>query len=244
LLSASARRGRRCTLSPVALSASVIAGQSGYTAEVNRIACPSGDQRRYRLRSRWPSLLRIAGSRRWAGSKSASQTCCESDGPLRKRIRLPSGANCTPESPACATASFCGSPPLIACTQSSAVFVFWSRLTVVTAVGQPLAVRGDGGFAQPLHLHQVRQKSSAAWAGRYRTGRERRRERRRERGVSAHGVFLVRAEEAIDCARRKSVTPQPVAQFFLRHLQIISSLWRTMDLETVERLEIGSPTVP
>ena len=124
-------------LSPVAPSAGLIAGQSGYTAEVNKIEFPSGDQ----IAS--PASVEIAVSflgllvAPVAASKSAIQTCCDPPRPLKNKIRLPSGANCTPLSFACATASFNGSLPLpedgaIACNHNSGVLVFCSRSTVVT----------------------------------------------------------------------------------------------------------------
>src|SRR5690348_12878790 len=70
-------------------------------------------------------------------SKSASQICWPPSRLLVKRTRLLSGENWRPSSPGWAPASLMGSPLLsedgaIGCSQSSAVFVFWARSTVVT----------------------------------------------------------------------------------------------------------------
>src|ERR1035437_7058374 len=95
---------------------------------------PSGDQRALSASvEMFVSFLAL----RVAGSKAASHTCCKPERLLRKRMRLPSGANCTPPSPGWATVRGFASPDsdLVAAMgwiNNSAVLVFWSRLIVVT----------------------------------------------------------------------------------------------------------------
>ena len=110
---------------------------------------------RCRLRLRWRSASSRLLVAPVAGSKSASQICCEPSRLDVNRMRLPSGANSGPPSPGWATAIFMRLAAFDLLQPQLRCFGVLVEIDGGHGVGQPLAVGRNGGLAQPLHLHHV-----------------------------------------------------------------------------------------
>ena len=117
---------------------------------------PSGDHLGLSMpRSRLRQLVQVAKPRRVAESKSASQICAAPVRLLTNRMRLPSAENS-----GCRVAGL-GDGDLERLATRNRLQPQLRRFGVLCqvdgghGVGQPFAVRRNGGFAQPLHRHHV-----------------------------------------------------------------------------------------